>query len=223
MEFKSRTVELRIGYRDKAGAVHRRVTFGKRIDGKTLFAIDNDPQSRIPTQHSDLIMRAAITEFGGLSTPVNLKALLELDSVDRDALAEEFNRFMTEGLGDGAVEVLSQDEVKLAVGYESNGLRYDVVRFGKHLTGMDEIEADVLKLTGLRRVCFLAGKQVTQFSQSDGASVLDGPMALDVFEKLDSMDVGVIQAAGELYRNSFRRIADRAREIGAGEKSAAAR
>lgn len=217
------TIELQIGYRDKSGAVHRRVTFGKRITGRMLFDIDSDPQGNDQTQYADLIARAAITEFGTVSLPVPLLALLQLDSVDRDAISEGLSQFLGAGLGERKVEIISENQIKLAVGYESNGLVYDMVYFGRAINGYDEIEANRLKLEGVRRVCFLAGKQVVKLSQSEGSSGLDGPIGLSIFEKLDSVDIQAIRVASEVWRRSFRRISERAKEVGASEKPAAAR
>jgi hypothetical protein len=217
------TMELRIGWRDSGGVVHRRVTFGQRINGKKLFEIDSDPQSSLPTQHEALLMRAAITEFGTLKMPVALKVLLELDSVDRDALTEGMNAFMAAGAGEGEAELSSHDEARLPFGYEPNGLRYDVVRFGAHITGMDSVRADRLKLTGIRRTCYLAGCQIVKLAQSDGESEVDGPIDLSIFEELDSADIQTICAASEAWRFSFRRISTVAKEIGAGKKRSTAR
>jgi hypothetical protein len=217
------TIELAIGHTDLRGKVHSRVTFGQRINGKKMFEIDGDPQSSISTQYQDLVMRAAITEFGELKMPVALTVLLNLDSIDREDLAEGFARLMNESAGESRVEYLSETKVKLAYGYERNGLVYDVATFGTRLTGMDEVAADREKLEGLRRHCFLAGRQVTRLSESKGESVLDGPMSLEIFETLDAIDIGAIRAASEVWRNSFRRPGARVPHIGRGAKRAAAR
>jgi hypothetical protein len=216
------TIDLPIGHTDLKKVMHTRVTFGQRISGKKLFAIDDDPQSEISTQYQDLLLRAAITEFGTLKMPVTLKVLLDLDSIDREDLNEAFNRFSVESLGERKVEHLADDKVRLAIGYESNGLVYDIVTFGRRLTGMDEVEADRFKLTGIRRICFLAGKQVVKLSQSEGASELDGPMPLEYFEKLDTLDIGAIRVASEVWRNSFRRPGARIPQIGRSAKRPAA-
>src|SRR6201999_3753418 len=98
---------------DQQQVKHNRVTFGKRVNGKTFFAIDDDPQSSIPTQYNYLLLRAAITEFGALKMPVPLSVLLNLDSIDRDDLNEAFNRFSVESLGENQAEYLAENKVKL--------------------------------------------------------------------------------------------------------------
>jgi hypothetical protein len=188
MDIRPLTVELPIGYKDKNGT-HARVTFGKRVSGKVLFDIDSDPQAKLKTQYEDLLLRAAITEFGSLEMPVPLSVLLALDSIDRDDLNEAFTRFSTESLGDLKVEHLDGNRVKLALGYERNGLVYDIVEFGTRLTGMDEVAADKESLSGIRRNCFLAGRQVTKLAQSKGESVLEGPVFLEQFEQLPFVDL----------------------------------
>jgi hypothetical protein len=199
------TVELDIGHTDPAGKKHTRVTFGRRISGKQVFDIDANPQSQIPTQNSDLLMIASITEFGALKMPVSLLVLLKLDSLDREDLSDAFQRFLDDGLGDRKVEYPSVGVVKMAIGYESNGLAYDLVEFGTRLTGMDEVEADKLKLNGIKRVVFLCGRQISKLKQTDGTSELDGPIGLDIFEQLDLVDIGAIRTAAEVWRYSFRR------------------
>lgn len=220
-EIKPLPLELTIGHTDLKKVTHTRVTFGQRINGKRLFAIDEDPQSSITTQYQDLLLRAAITEFGSLKMPVALSVLLSLDSIDRDDLNNAFNRFSTENLGERQVDYLADNLLRLAFGYEANGLIYDLVEFGSRLTGMDEVEADRKKLTGIRRVCFLAGKQVIRLSQSDGQSALEGPIPLDYFERLDAVDIQAIRVASEVWRNSFRRPRKPIPEVGRGSNRAA--
>ena len=204
-EIQPLTMELTIGHTDKRGTTHTRVTFGKRLSGRELFAIDADPQSEIATQYEALLHRAAITEFGSMRMPVSLAILLELDSIDRDDLSAAFNQFTLDLLGDRKAEPIADNKVKLALGYERNGLVYDLVEFGRRLTGMDEVEADKLRLTGIRRVCFLIGKQVTRLAQSEGASELSGPMGLEIFENLVTVDIHTLRLASEVWRQSFRR------------------
>lgn len=217
------TIDLPIGYSDSKKVTHTRVTFGKRINGKLLFAIDDDPQSEIATQYQDLLLRVAITEFGALKMPVPLSVLLNLDSIDREDLNEAFNKFSNESLGERRVEYLADNKIRLAIGYERNGLLYDIVTFGSRLTGMSDVAADRLKLTGIRRVCYLAGLQVVSFSQSQGESALEGPIPLEIFEQLDVIDIQAIRSGSELYRQSFRRPGSRAVEVGAGAKRTAPR
>lgn len=205
-EITPHTIELLIGYTDKQKVTHRRVTFGCLLTGKQLFFIDDDPLSNIPTQAEDLILRAAIVEFGSLRMPVILPALLNLDSLDRDDLNEGYAEFTRINQDDAKPEFLSNNLMRLAIGYESNGLVYDMVEFGNRITGMDEVEADRLKLKGVRRACFLAGKQVTKLTQSDGQSELPGPIGLNIFESLYAVDLQALQVGGEIFRQSFRRV-----------------
>src|SRR5436853_2749494 len=101
------TIELDIGYKDPRGTIHRRVTFGKRINGKALFAIDEDVQSSSPTQHADLLQRASMTEFGEMKMPVPLKVLLSLDSLDREDIADAYRSFSEQSFGQRTMELLS--------------------------------------------------------------------------------------------------------------------
>lgn len=215
------SIELIGGYVDpksdpKAKVTHRRVTFGKHIDGQTLFNIDSDPQSAISTQYQALLLRSMITEFGTLKMPVDLRVLLALDQVDWDDLMAASEVF---GAGRGSCrektedelepqtptfQILSESTVRLAFGYERNGLVYDLAEFGTRPTVMDSVEADKLQLLGIRRNCFLAGKQVKRLYQSNGASELSGPVGLEIFERLDAVDIRALTAASEVWRESFR-------------------
>jgi hypothetical protein len=199
------TIELLGGYVDEKGNAHKSVTFGKRLTGKELFAIDEDPMGQLQTQYSDLLIRASITRFGLLSMPVPLSVLLALDFIDREDLSDGYNKFMAAGLEGRVAEFRADDEVRLSFGYESSGLVFDVVKFGTRLTGMDSVEADRRKLIGVRRECFMVGKQIVKLSQSDGTSVLDGALELQQFDRLDAHDIATLRTASELWRQSFRR------------------
>ena len=111
------TIDLIGGYTDAKRVTHRRVTFGHRITGKDIFNLDSDPASQNPTQYQDLIVRAAITEFGTLTMPVPLQVLLNLDSIDREDLTEAHNKFQTLSLGERKAELLPEYQCKLAFGF----------------------------------------------------------------------------------------------------------
>ena len=215
------TIELVDGYVDKKNARHSTVVFGQRLHGKVFFTIDEDPQSDLPTQYNDLLLRAAITHFGALSMPVPLSVLLSLSDLDREDLSDAYNRFSIESLDGRRADFLSDNKVKLPFGYERNGLVYDIVEFGTRLTGMDSVEADRLKLGDLRRGCFLAGKQVVRLAQSEGASALEGPMLLEMFETLDVADLNAIRQGAELWRQSFRRARATVPQRGSTQRPAA--
>jgi hypothetical protein len=200
-----KTIELLTGYTDAKGVTHRSVTFGRRLRGRDLFALDSDPQAAVPTQHGDLICAKSITAFGALTMPVSLSVLLDLDSLDRDDLAAAYNEFQMASAEGREAEFLSDSTVRPAFGFEREGLRYDVVEFGHRLTGRDEVAADKERLDGAQRRCFLAGRQIAQLRQSDGTATIDGPIPLSWFEALDAADIWTLLGAAEIYRQSFRR------------------
>lgn len=249
MTVKSHKIELTIGFtqrdkQQKKEVTHKDVIFGKRIDGKRLFAIDSDPQSSIQTQFSDLLMRASITKFGSLKMPVALSVLLALDSIDREDLKEAYTLFSAQSLKElrnegenseesdeseteeteenDSIQVVADNTIKLMLGYDRNGLVYDLVEFGRRQTGMDEVEADVKGYKGIKRLCFLAGKQISKLSSSQNASVLTGPIGIDVFEALDIVDIYAIQGGAEVWRNSFRTTGSRLQKVGNGKDSVSA-
>jgi hypothetical protein len=206
------TIELSGGYENAAGR-HTRVVFGKRLRGLDLMFIDEDPQSNIPTQYQLLIVREAITEFGSLPMTnkkgqrerVPLPILLALDADDIEALIAGHNEFAEKGLEGRAPDFISDGEVKLPIGFESNGLVYNRVRFGRRVTGYDLVEADKKDFSGLRRECFLIGREIASLSTDDGAHTLDGPIEVQVFEQLDGADLVALRAASMIWRSSFRR------------------
>jgi hypothetical protein len=201
-----------------------RVVFGKRLRGIDLFNLDADPQGNIPTQYQLLIARGAVVEFGELKTvdakgkpqPVPLPTLLALDTSDFEELIDAHNKFLGEGLAGREPEYTSESEVKLAFGYESEGLTYNRVRFGARTRGYDLVEADKKSYVGLKRDCFLIGKEIVQLTTDDGSSVLDGPVEIQIFEQLDGADIIALRAASFAWRNSFRK-SERGvqREVGA--------
>jgi hypothetical protein len=143
-----------------------------------------------------------------LTMPMSLLPLLELDSIDRDDLRVASNVFGALSLGEREIEIAPDgSRVKLAWGFKVGEVRYDVVEFGKRLTGRDEVDADNRNLKqGIARGCFLAGRTVTRISASDGTASIDGPVDLDHFnsDDLDADDLSAVLSASELWRQSFR-------------------
>lgn len=203
-EQTTKTINLDVGFTDKKKVEHTRVTFGKRLKGSDLINIDSDPQSNIATQHQLLILRAAITEFGSLPMPVTLQQLLSLDAIDIADLIAAYGDFLRATAGERKAEVISPSEVHLAIGYEANGLTYTHATFGNRLTGMDMVEADKANLEGLKRECFFIGCQIAKLSTEDGAYYLDGPIAIEVFEKLDGNDISALRMGALAWQQSFR-------------------
>jgi hypothetical protein len=232
IETKPLTIELIGGYTDKKGVTHRRVTIGKRITGKELFRAASDPQAVLDTQYNALILREKITEFGTLKMPVGLDVLLLLDSIDRDDLNDASNRFSGQAqtedddASDVAAtepELLPDNRLRLLFGYTRNGLTYDLLEFGRRITGMDEIEADKLEFGGVKRQCFLAAKQISRLSQSEGTAELNGPFAPDflveMLESLDAVDLSYLRIASEVWRQSFRRPGENLQEGGSPQRA----
>jgi hypothetical protein len=219
-------IDLIEGYRDKQGAIHKHVVFGKRISAKALIALDTDPQGRIPTQYRDLVLSKSIIEFGALPMPVSLLTLLELDTVDRDDLREASNVFGALSLGDREIDIAADgSRVKLAWGFKIGDVRYDVVEFGNRLSGRDEVDADNKSLKqGISRACFLAGRAIKRISSSDGTAAIDGPVELVHFnsEDFDADDLYAVVSASELWRQSFRFRGRNVSKVGDGANGSAA-
>ena len=104
--------------------------------------------------------------------------------------------------------------------------RYDLVEFVRRRTGFDEVAADKLDLTGIARMCYFAGRQISKVaiacatcdgagvweehncSECNGAgfvgSAIDGPLELEHFGVMDGIDIQTLGGAAELWRQSFR-------------------
>lgn len=196
-------IELVGGYTDNKGNTHRKVTFGKRITAKDLFKLDTDPQAQDITQYSDLIMSAAITEFGALKMPVLLPVLLSLDSIDRDDLVEAHDKFLNESRGENEAKILPDNKIKLAFGFKIDSVTYDVVQFGKRTNGFDVVNAQKLGFQGVKRECFFIAKQISQLSSSSVEATLE-TIEIKDFEQLDGYDLIHLRIAAEIWRQSFR-------------------
>ena len=199
----TKTVSLVFGYTDADKAEHKEVTIGRRVTGGDLMKIGDAPESAKQTQFALMLLQAAITKFGGLRMPVTLTVLLSLNRVDRDDLNDAYSEFVRE-TGEGHTsEKLSASRVKLAFGLKVGETVYDVVEFGKLLTGYDELAGD--EMEGWRRACFLLGKQIVKLEQSEGSATLDGPVDAGVFEGADASDIFLLEAFAEEWRGSFRK------------------
>lgn len=198
-------VELKFGYKDKEGNLHKEVVFGKRLTGEDLFAIDNDPQARSRTQHIDLIRRKAITKFGTLSMPVPTNILLKLNRVDRGIIAEGYEDFVRESRADKTGEFRPNNVVQLAFGFEIAGTTYTIAELNRLTDGYDEITADTLGLEGLGRICFLAARSISRLMTADEPPfVLEGPIEFEHFKKLDGDDISLIRQGVALAEVFFR-------------------
>jgi hypothetical protein len=137
--------------------------------------------------------------------PVPLNVLLNLDSIDREDLADGCNIYQAISAEGRNAEFLPGNAVRLAWGFKIKEAVFQRVQFGQRITGMDEVEADRAGLkSGIRRLCYLMGKQITKITSEDGLAEMPGPLPLDYFESLDGADVATLRGAAELWRQSFR-------------------
>lgn len=207
------TIELLGGYTDKEGAIHRSVTFGRRLTVGELIKLDQDPQAQHLTQRALLIVRAGIIAFGTLSLldkqgrrrPVPVPFLLSLDSIDQEDLYEANSTFLRESRGERIASIVDSQLTALAFGFERDGVSYDLAHFGKRLTGYDLVEADRLKLGGVARTCWEIGRQIEKIASSETGAELAGPLGLEWFETLDAEDLTPLIGGAEMWRQSFRR------------------
>lgn len=197
-------VQLVHGYKVSGDeAAQREVEFGRRLTAGDLMRIGDDPESAVTVQFNLMLLQVAITKFGTLPVPVPLSVLLSLDQVDREDLSRAHNRFIKATRGAARAERLTDSRLRLGSGFEIGAQTYDVVEFGRLLTGYDELEGD--GLSSWRQQCFLLGKQIVRLSQSEGAATLDGPIEVEDFEKLPDEDLYELIGFSDKWRASFRR------------------
>lgn len=198
------TITLLTGYTDKKGEVHREVTFGKRLSVGDIMLLDSDPRAVNPTQYNDLVMRRMITKFGSLPLPIGDGVLASLDTIDREDLRVGGDRFLELSRGDDRKgEILDAETNRLAFGFEIDGTRYTLVKFGRMQTGNDEYKADALGLTGVSRECYLLGAQIASIESEDGTTI-EGPIGTKEFASLDGEDLIRLRSSAHLRRLSFR-------------------
>jgi hypothetical protein len=148
--------------------------------------------------------------------------LLNLDSIDREDLRAGQAEFEQLSQGEREASLLPGNRAKLAFGFKIGELTYDLVQFGNRVTGMDEVQADKKDLSGLQRLCYIIGRQISRIgvacSDCKGAapkscsccgagfagSEINGPIDLEVFDSLDAIDIWTLRGAAELWRQTFR-------------------
>lgn len=197
------TIELLGGYTDKEGNLHTKVTFGRRLTAGDLWTIEDDPETQLQTQHQMLISRRMMTEFGTIGIPT-LPMLLSLDRVDLRDMQRAEDYFARNSRENRTAEFLEGNKVRLYFGFQIGEVIYDIAEFGNRLTGNDEVEADRLGLTGVKRTCFELGRQISRLASSDHSLVLEGGVALEYFESVDMEDLGMLRLGGEMATQSFR-------------------
>jgi hypothetical protein len=204
-------IRLHFGY-ERGTETLRDVVISRRVTGSDLFRIADEGDGQSQTQFQLMVLQSAITKFGDLKMPVPMNVLLSLKRPDRKRIADAYDALVAETTDRASKsEKLGEGRYKLARGFDVEGTVYDVVEFGNHLTGYDELEAD--EMGGYRKVCFLIGKELTRISQSSGPAVLSGPFAVEMFEPLLAEEVFALQRFETDWYNSFRDDGD----DGAGE------
>jgi len=209
------TVELRFGFTDKKGVVHRDVTFGKRPTLADFVLLETDPLSANNTQREMLVRKLMITKFGTLKCPLAPNVLASLDTLDDDKLRSAGNQFLFDSREGREHEYLEENAFRLMFPIEINGATYDTVKFGRRLMVSDNIEADRLKLgDGIARAAFQICRQVVEISDSESGLKIDGQPTPDQLSGMDAEDFTALRFAAEFFRLG---VADAKPESGTGE------
>ncbi len=197
------TITLAIGYKDKKGVTHNEIEFGKRLSVEDLINLDSDPQAQNRTQHTDALYRKMMTRFGKLKMLPSLEVFLDLDSIDRQDIAEGANEFLRITRPERELNISKDFEISLRFGFEVEGEALDRCTFGNRITGRDELEAERLGLSaGVAREAFLIGKQIASVSNDKRA--IEGAVSLDLMKTLDAEDMNFLRVGAALWRESFR-------------------
>jgi hypothetical protein len=208
---------LAFGYEGRPGEHVRDVVVGRRVTGGDLIRIGDEADGQGQTQFQLAVLQAAITKFGDLKLPVPMNVLLSLKRPDRRQIGRAYDEFCKEQGETGKAEKLAAGRYRLAHGFTVGEVVYDVVEFGNHLTGYDEIDAD--EMSGYRQACFLMGREITRLSQSSGPASMAGPLEVEAFESLYAEDVFALQRFENDWYDSFRPQEGEPVQAGAGDRS----
>lgn len=194
-------VELKFGYKDKDGIVHREVTFGKRPTVGDLVLLDSNPLATNPTHRTLLVRRLMITKFGSLEIPLKPNVMTTLDTYDDDELQRAGDRFLAESREGKQCEFVGDNVYRLAHPITIGEADFDTIKFGRRLTVADNIEADERRLgDGLARAVFQVCRQIVEISDSESGVKLDGQPEPDQFSTMDGEDFQMLRFAAEFFR-----------------------
>jgi hypothetical protein len=203
------TISLPVGYVNKlkpeAGRV-RRIVFGRRPTAADQALIDDDEQSELQTQRGLMAARQAIVKFGEQSRAPYMTELLQLSRADRDTVINGFSEYLKKSRGNRQFEKLDEATFKLAFGIVEAGETYDIVRLcdkASELSGYEQVEIEN-EHPGNKLAFALLGYSIEELSQSDGPNRLNGPIAVRLIDKLDSLDMGKLFEADAERRRLFR-------------------
>lgn len=210
MQTNPLTIELKTGYTDNEGVTHKTVTFGRHITLEDMFQLDESPLNNSETDRALLSVSRSVTSFGTLpkSETLFLAAFLELNEFDAVDLMEGFGKFSDQRNEGRIPDVTSESEIILSVGLEKDGVIYRRVRFGRQITVRDMADADRAGAEdeGLKRQCFLIGRQIASIATEDGSKEIKAPIGLDLLSGLDAAtDLPTLRYASLRWRDSFRR------------------
>jgi hypothetical protein len=193
---------LPFGYPDKdqPETVHKKVTIARRPQAKDFF-FETDGNE---VEYDALLQAASITEFGGLRMPAPLTVLLSLNRIDREVIKGKMLEFMAATLAGREREILGPGKVKLAFSIPVAGADYDIVEFGKLLTGYDEIEIAKQNVAGWARRVATFGREITKVRNSQTGAESDGPIPLESMQQLDWFDLLTLTEAEGQWLDSFR-------------------
>lgn len=195
------SIELKIGYKDKNGNVHKTVTFGHRPTLGQLVLLDSNPLASNATHYELLIRMLMITKFGDEKIPLKPNVLVSLDTIDDDLLRSAADTFLSKSKEDRSGEFLEGHAYRLHFPIEIEGASYDIIQFGRRLTVSDNVEADNLRLgDGISKAVFKVCKQITELRDSESGLKRGGQLEPKDLSSMDGEDFSALRIAAEFFR-----------------------
>lgn len=204
----SRKFNLKFGYREinsetKEEILHTEVVIGHKITiADFIKASDDTGNSEF--QFTNELIRASITKFGSLETPLSMTVFLSLDETDREMLLEELNLFTAETLKQNSAKVTDNSQVQLTFGIMKDGENFEEVEFGKTLTGYDQLALEKVASGKEMLKCLTLIKHIKNLRTLDGSRVFEGDLKLEDFKDVVIGDYFILQAAENKWLDSVR-------------------
>lgn len=202
------TISLLFGIAKKDKEPIRKIVFGHRPTAGDTISIEDDAQATLDIQKSLMYARIAIVEFGDKKGQPYLSDLLGLNRADRDALIEGYIDFLGQSKGSRAAEKVDTETAKLAFGLTEGEEVFDLVTLcnkADELSGYEELELEKKASGDYELMCTMLGYSIARLSQSDGGSVIEGPIDVERIRQLDVVDLNFISSLVGERRRAFRR------------------
>lgn len=205
----ARKFNLKFGYQDKENpeVFHREVVISRRPTGADFFrAVEGGTDDKTANTRINLaLIASAITSFGTLTMPTPLTVLFSLNEIDEDKLNDEYLLFLISTQPPTEQKILEDNHrAQLAFGIEREGVKYQIIEFGKLLNGFDRIKIQNEAQSDWQYTGAKIAREVVKLSTLDGSNSISGELTLAEIEAMDVTDFLVTREAESQWLNSFR-------------------